>query len=500
MKLYRNKTLMALALGSVISLASCSDDFLETNPNEFVTDQDIIDESEHRPEIQEGILRGLYATMYEVGSGGSTRPDHDDFGQKGYDIYTDMISGDMVLGSGIYGWYSQVSNLQATQDFTNSSNYYPWRYYYRIIFSANQVIENLIEDGQLPTGSDNRHILGQALGMRAYSYFNLAQLFQEGYDPNEEILPLYLTKEDSNSAQPLSKASDVYNLIIEDLETAKDLMDGFNRSVPNQINKDVATGMLAYAYAAIGNKSDAATNALEVINDGNFQLLTREETAYDSATQTGSGFNSVENSNWMWGVDITLDAGLDLVSWWGQVDIFTYSYASVGDAKAISQELYDSMRPDDIRKNQFVDAFGDGLLLPINKFYTPKREVQGQRYIETDYVYMRIEEMYLLYAENIAATNETEAKIKLKEFLQNRLTDVSYVDALSGQALLDEIYLQTRIELWGEGKSYYAMKRNKATVTYPSNHLYYPGQQFSYDADELTFEIPEAEVINNPHI
>ena len=41
----------------------------------------------------------------------------------------------------------------------------------------------------------------------------------------------------------------------------------------------------------------------------------------------------------------------------------------------------------------------------------------------------------------------------LSSYLSDRITDVSYIDNLSGQQLKDEINLQTRIELWGEGKS-----------------------------------------------
>ncbi|HEU4610273.1 MAG TPA: hypothetical protein VFS31_19270, partial [Chitinophagaceae bacterium] len=78
--------------------------------------------------------------------------------------------------------------------------------------------------------------------------------------------------------------------------------------------------------------------------------------------------------------------------------------------------------------------------------------------------------------------------------------DVSYLDGLSGQDLLNEIYLQSRIELWGEGKSYLAMKRNKATITRGTNHLYEAGNSFQYNDPRLTFVIPQAEVLNNPNL
>jgi hypothetical protein len=54
--------------------------------------------------------------------------------------------------------------------------------------------------------------------------------------------------------------------------------------------------------------------------------------------------------------------------------------------------------------------------------------------------------------------------------------------------------------MWGEGKSYFAMKRNQATVTRGTNHVFRAGESFMYDSDEMSFQIPETEIINNPNI
>lgn len=96
--------------------------------------------------------------------------------------------------------------------------------------------------------------------------------------------------------------------------------------------------------------------------------------------------------------------------------------------------------------------------------------------------------------------DEATAKESLKALLSKWIPDVAYVDALSEQPLIDEIYLQTRIEFWGEGKSYLALKRLERTITTGSNHLSIPGVSFPYDANEMTFEIPLSEVQNNPNI
>ena len=84
--------------------------------------------------------------------------------------------------------------------------------------------------------------------------------------------------------------------------------------------------------------------------------------------------------------------------------------------------------------------------------------------------------------------------------MSTRVPDVSYINSLSGSSLLDEIYLQTRIELWGEGKSYLAMKRNQATIVRGDNHLSFVGDPIPYNDERLTFEIPQAEILNNPFI
>lgn len=507
-------TIYIIFTAALTLLASgCDEDFLDKKPSEQLSTDQIAEAAEKDPSLLNGNIAGLYSTMYNTGTGG-TDLNHDDFGQKGYDIYSDMLSSDMVLGALNYGWYSGVARLTATQDYTVNAAYQPWRYYYRIVFAANGVIDALGGTDAEQTEPDQRHIMGQAKAMRAYAYFYLAHFYATEYgDGSERILPIYTNTEVPN--QPLSTAAEVYDLIISDLTQAADYLSDFNRSSKDQIDSWVAKGLLAYALAARGSSSDlqqVVNLTSDIIDNSGFQLAKQDEVVAKFDPVTGallnpqSGFNNVANPSWMWGVDLTLANDLDLVSWWGQVDLFTYSYAWAGDPKAIDNDLYAAIRPDDIRKNQFVDIFGDETYWPVNKFFAQERTQEMdedewglQRQITSDYVYMRLEEMYLLNAEANAKLNQDAAAItRLKELLALRVADPSYVDALSGQALDNEIYLQTRIELWGEGKSYLAMKRNKATITRGPNHLFFAGESFPYNADELTFPIPQAEVLNNP--
>ncbi|WP_407403393.1 RagB/SusD family nutrient uptake outer membrane protein [Chryseobacterium sp.] len=491
------KILLLSSIALATLTISCKDEFLETSPTQTIGDAPL--------QIK---LNGLYNLMITAESGGTTA--HDDMGHKGYDIYTDILSQDFVLEGVTYGWYSNMASLSAPADFTQQENYRPWRFYYRLIAGANDVIDELGGTNAVPSGSDERYAMGQAKAIRGLAYFQLMQMYTKGYSANEPSIPLYTTSQ--SPAGPKATQQQVYGQITDDLTKSIDYLEGFNRENKGQIDQSVAKGLLAYTYAATEQYALAATLSKDIITNYGYPITSKTQAirmAHSAgAAPSGGGFNDLETPSWMWGYDIEVVNGLDLISWWGQVDMFTYSYASVGDRKGIDLNLYNSMRADDARKNQFVMANDVQANIaatparnyPGNKFYAPDRIFQKQRQIDADYIYMRVDEFHLLAAESLAKSGqEGEAKQILKNYLQNRITDVSYIDTLSGVALQTEIYKNTRIEFWGEGKSYFALKRNKATVTRGTNHRFLAGQSFSYDDERLYMKIPQQEVLNNPN-
>jgi hypothetical protein len=483
---------------------SCSDELLdnsgtsgESQPTQFFTSAQLGYGAQTNPALTTAFVNGAYAQMVQQGAGGSTS--HVDFGHKSFDIFGDMVSGDMSLSVSTYGWYrASITELQGPEDFTRGENRMIWRYYYRIIRSANTIIQAFGGNDATPDTEVGRHQMGQAKALRAHSYFYLTQYFQKEYNPSEAILPMPV---EPGGNLPKSTAQEVYDLMESDLNHAISLLSDYNRTSKVSINQDVARLILAYVLGAKGGRdADVATLTQQVINSGNYNML--------NAGDVTNGFNDVSSPSWMWGIDITPELGLGLISWWGQIDAYSYSYAWAGDYKVMDQTLFDAIPANDARKSQFLDDTSNGRhLQPLNKFYYSASAVGGgfgtgpQSGVTADYVYMRVEEAYLLNAEaNAKAGNEGPARASLKALVSRRVPDASYVDSLSGQALLDEIYLQTRIELWGEGKSYLAMKRNKATVTRGANHLSLVGTPIQYNEERMTFEIPQDEIQNNPFV
>lgn len=153
----KNLLKQTLAVALIAMSFSCSDEFLdnsgvagESQPTASFTSAQAEQATLTNTDIPAAFVNGIYAQMIQTGSGG-TDLNHDDFGQKGYDIYGDMLCGDMALSVSTYGWYrADITEFQAPLDFTRGRNRMVWRYYYRIVRSANNVIQSLGGNDAVP--------------------------------------------------------------------------------------------------------------------------------------------------------------------------------------------------------------------------------------------------------------------------------------------------------------------------------------------------------------
>ena len=89
----------------------------------------------------------------------------------------------------------------------------------------------------------------------------------------------------------------------------------------------------------------------------------------------------------------------------------------------------------------------------------------------TAYPIMRVEEMYFIEAEAAAHQNASQGQSLINNFMKN-YRDPAYNTTLSGDALVEEIVFQKRVELWGEGQTFFDIKRLNYSVTrgYPGTN------------------------------
>lgn len=113
-----------------------------------------------------------------------------------------------------------------------------------------------------------------------------------------------------------------------------------------------------------------------------------------------------------------------------------------------------------------------------------------------DLAFMRAGEMYLIEAEAKArAGQDAAARTVLNELIETR--DTEYSTTLSGADLIDEILIQRRLELWGEGFRFYDLKRlNQPLNRRGANHNTTLAEQMEVPVGDARWQflIPQGEI------
>lgn len=504
----KNLKIFSFGLALLMALTGCSSSFLDTEMTGSSLTQEEF-ESLDATFSAEAVVVGLYPGLYSYGG------EHHSFGQKSFDIANDLTSGDIALTTFGYGWFSTDAALQAYA--SRSSEL--WSIAYATIKNANGVIyqyKKMEENGEDMTDIDMASY-AQALTMRGYYYFQMMYLFSTSMadeSPNARyggaggndfrLIPYYdgsdaqINQETGFIAeQDLSTYGFIHEAITADLTEAVALFDSVNYVRPLKLyfDGDVARGILAYNLLHSRNPETQLNDyklaykyAKEVIDRGNYVMLPYSEVLTN-------GFNDVNNDNWMWAHDLTIDNSTGLASFFGHMDRFTYGYGGINPGiLAIDDNFYAELDSTDIRKKWF-DSKDLGNLW---KFYDPDRVIMGDRDWLNDLVYMRIEEMYLIASEAAWRSGDNaEAVAILKQLVDERNPKAD----INESNIKEQIYYNWRIEMWGEGKALMTLKRfDMPQKERGSNHYAYKNQPVDYTQFYLRYTIPYAEYSQNPSI
>lgn len=494
------RTLTLLTLG-LVTLSSCGKDFLDREPSQIFSPEQIQKAATWNDNVGPGYLNSIIGAFYESNQTQDDR--HNDFAQKALDINSDLLSGDMEMPTTSRGWFKDAASLQINPAIS-TTNYQMWTFNYRAIRAANSFFQSLGSDTDLSASIQgaNRHAWGQAKVLRAAALLNLCHAYGKPYSEatkNTPTVPLYTLSNNIEQAGAPATLEQLYQQILADLRVGRQAMETAGdaaRTNKSKIDATVATGFLARAYLDLGRYQEAYDEARKIIDAGKYPLI--------SATEIdATGFNTVGISEVIWGVDITKETTGGLQSFWGHMDIYTYSYAWAGDSKVINERLQEQIPSYDLRAKWFNQ---EGQ--PTGKFYTALGKVlAGDRTWLNDIFFMRSAEFYLIASEAAARKGDaTESKRILKALLKERTaaaqlaTAESHVDGLTDTQLLDELYYQWRIELWGEGFSLQVLKRFQKPQIRTARSAQLTNQTIPYDDPRLVLEIPQRERSNNHSI
>ena len=452
-KLFKYMFVGTLACGM---LASCAEDSLETAPTTSMSGTSLMANGNAALVP----LNGIYRSMYSAGwsTGGNT---HQCFGISAYNLMADVMGEDMIMGAQGSGWFwfDCVYNVKARYTSTSWRSYDLWNAYYTWISNANYILA--AEETMEGTSQERGYALGQAYAIRAYSYYMLAQSFARTYKGHESepCCPIYTEPTTADTeGQPRSTVQQVYDLIVSDMNKALEYLEGTSRKHISHIGYDVALGLQARIALTMEDWATAKSAAEAAIAASGCKIL---------PVESFMGTNDADAANVMWAADIIADQSGMYASFFSHMSTGV-SYGSSA-RKQINKELYAKMGATDSRLawwDPTDSGNGEG------GYQQKKFEFSDLQTWMGDYIWMRVEEMYLTAAEAACRMgDEATAKQHLMALMSQR--DKSYTcDHLSGTAmgkltndwtgsLLEEITIQRRIELWGEAGRIYDIRRYK---------------------------------------
>lgn len=499
------------ALLSASMLVSCSSDYLEVAP---VTSFDTNTITSTIEGCETGYF-GLCALMYCQYSNYQAY-----FSFNGESWFAQYY-GD-ITGQDYFSWlWASHTNTYALNwtSMNNDQSWIPsmgWFYPYTLISGANQILSGI--DDYTDSSEDRAFIKAGCLTIRAHAYVRLLQLYAPRWEDsnNGETKCIVMRTTPTVGETPLVTMNAVLKQIYTDLDQAISIYEGAaknkSRKANWEPNVDVARGI--YARAAMLKHDYAVAQDMAHKARAKYPIMTAKQYLGGFAEPNGewmwNNLASAENIYyWAWG------------SWYACNGAYPTYWGS--GAGAINYDLYKKIPEGDVRQKLFwtpdkEEYFYQGITAAvfwdknavnpenmdmnsgmsprlkssiemmnkksvpdgdINKWGLPNQPSKDEGAASTVVIpfgaqykfwgldqfgtsafpFMRGAEMLLTEAEAAYHNSQPGVAVEcLKELNKNRNENYT-IAATSGEALLDEIKINRRIELWGEGHSWFDLKR-----------------------------------------
>ena len=466
------------------------------------------------------IFASLKAYMPVTGDNGTGTNRHNDFGYPSIMMFTDANGFDVVSEDNGYNWSGNELDY-SDRVYTSQESLIVWNTLYKMIFAANDVISKVDPESDDPIV---RFYAGQTLAVRAFDYWVGAQLYQFNYTTHKDSLCLPLITEENaveaaTEGCPRATVEQIYTQILKDIDAAIECLtfaqeNGVYRDDKRYIDLAVAYGIRARVNLTMGKWTEAASDAQAAIDNSDAKPSSLEEASRPA-------FWTVSEKDWMWGIiiDETDDVVLSgIVNYPSHMGCLNWGYCQYSGGRQINKALFNTISATDVRRGWFLDEDGhsDNLTDEENSFmsdyigyppytqckFAPYQNVLDQDNNANDIPLMRIEEMYLILAEAKAMSNASDAKTVLTDFIKT-YRDPSYeCPDVTGKDLQDEVWRHRRIELWGEGLSWFDIMRlgkgvDRRGAGYPSENTIY---NIPAGSPILLWRIPESEIEANKQI
>lgn len=487
----------------IIILASCETNFLDRSPiigitqdNYYQTEEDAI-----------AAVNSAYAALqFELSPAGHFRW-----------FWGDIMSDDSEKGGSGDNDVFELLLLETFQGPVNTDMLESeWSACYEGIYRANTVLE-YIPPMEISEATKNQ-VVAEAKFIRAWFYYNLVTIF--GDVPKVDRL---LSASEYN--MPRSSKTEIWDLIVQDLTEAAavlPLKSGYPASDLGRITKGAAQALLTKAYLWQENWSAAEATAQEIINSNEYQLTPN----YADIFTTG-GENNMES---VFEIQYMNASGGN----WGKNNANEGTFTNVFQRPRGAFEGYGFNIPtQDFVDEFFAEGFEDPRLsstvfregdqmgdrgvftkdatgMPHDfypkKYFSSKGEEApfgdpNPNGGSNDRV-IRYADVLLMHAEAAAKNgNEAAAKNSLNEVRARANASGSATVpniTASGQALIDAIYRERRIELGLEGHRFFDLVRTGRAASVLGSLGYVEGTHNVFPIPQSQIQATNGAIIQNP--
>ncbi|WP_081212030.1 RagB/SusD family nutrient uptake outer membrane protein [Salegentibacter sediminis] len=392
---------------------------------------------------------------------------------------------------------------------TNNRVFNAWSAIYNAISKANLVLERAPEIDQEITEEERTQIIGQALFLRAYNYYNLVK--QWGGVPL--ILEPIKSVDPSEVRIPRSSAEEVYDQIITDLNDARELLP---HSYGNDASVNKARATIGAANALLAKVNAQKPNpdypaVLEAANavissPAGYRLLDDYDKLFD-----GNNYNNEESileiqylggDEGTWAPQMHLPPSLSGDSW------RKFVTPSKDLVAAFDNE------GDEIRKNAtmifeavpWVDEYWGNAVNSEIPFAYKWRNAGGWASSDNDYIF-RLADIILMKAEALNELGRIEEAAEQVNIVRARvnLPELTAEDKASYQTMKMAILKERRLELAQEAYRWDDLIRSGMAVEIMNavdDIDLRTNQPVDYNVSEtdLLLPIPQNEINRNPNL
>ena len=462
----KNYIKILLSIGAFSLLVSaCSKSFLELQPpSQIPNNEAIVDE-----QSMQTAVNGIYSSLRAVDFFGRSIPIDGD-------LLADNIYIDPAQNSNRY-----IQEFTYTYIATNGDVQSTWTEAYNTILRCNNVI-----NAPVPSSPVADQLKGEALTVRAMSYFELAKFFAPpiSVDPAALAVPLVL-KYDPFLKPPRNTVAEVYTQIENDLTSAYTLMTDETKN-SSYVTKYVAGSLLARLYQFEGDWNKAWASAFDVVTNGGYSLT-------DSASLGNYWSNPFPVSNRL---ETVFEVEFDNIGNNGPDNLSAfYSQDGYGDA-LVTDNLANTYSPTDARSKLIITASRAGRNVLVCNKYPNTSNPNGKDNTKI----IRYAEVLLILAEAYNRTgDDNSARQTLNQLATTRDPQFPGYSS-SGPTLLNDIYAERRKELAFEGHRYWDLVRFGQDVVRDNstnNYASFVPLTLPASSTKRIFPIPQAELNAN---